>query len=207
VNKKELGKQLLLELFRLIVLLVSIVALAVALYMIGNAIVGTPSTHVVLEATPVTPAPYPKDIVLAPAVLRATTVIIKKETPPKPVVTAVARKATARESRGLTEDDSRAIMDGFQVTWYNNYYDGTDKTASCTTTTAGRTMAVDPRVIPIGTWVEMTFPNGDVYIRKAEDTGSKVKGKIIDIYSDASTSALMQRGRTHNVTVKILKKE
>lgn len=57
---------------------------------------------------------------------------------------------------------------------------GTDyvqKTASGTTPTAGRTISVDPDVIPLGTVVVI-----DDHEYVAEDTGSAVKGNIIDIY-------------------------
>lgn len=51
------------------------------------------------------------------------------------------------------------------------------KTASGTVPTAGRTISVDPDVIPLGTVVVI---DGHEYV--AEDTGSAVKGNIIDIY-------------------------
>ena len=71
-------------------------------------------------------------------------------------------------------------------------------TKSGTKATAGRTIAVDPNVIPLGTEVII---DGQTYI--AEDTGSKIKGKRIDIMFDSHTAAL-QFGRqyrelfTHN---------
>lgn len=59
------------------------------------------------------------------------------------------------------------------------------KTASGTTPTAGRTIAVDPNVIPLGSTVVV---NGTSYV--AEDTGSAIKGKIIDIYHESHSEAL-----------------
>lgn len=56
-------------------------------------------------------------------------------------------------------------------------------TASGTTATAGRTIAVDKKVIPLGTHVLI---NGVEYV--AEDTG--VKGKRIDIFFDSHSEAL-----------------
>ena len=57
-------------------------------------------------------------------------------------------------------------------------------TASGTRVTEGRTIAVDPKVIPLGSKVKITVPNmpqyNGVYI--AEDTGGAIKGNIIDIY-------------------------
>jgi 3D (Asp-Asp-Asp) domain-containing protein len=49
----------------------------------------------------------------------------------------------------------------------------------------GRTIAVDPRVIPIGWWV---YIDG-IGFRRAEDTGSAVKGKKIDVYYDSENYA------------------
>ncbi|BBI30636.1 3D domain-containing protein [Cohnella abietis] len=45
----------------------------------------------------------------------------------------------------------------------------------------GRTIAVDPKVIPIGWWVYIE----GIGFRRAEDTGSAVKGKKIDVYYDS----------------------
>lgn len=54
----------------------------------------------------------------------------------------------------------------------------TGTTASGTHTTANRTIAVDPKVIPLGSKVRIE--GYGTYI--AEDTGGVVKGKIVDIY-------------------------
>ena len=58
-------------------------------------------------------------------------------------------------------------------------------TATGTVATQGRTIAVDPDVIPLGSTV---YVNGVEYI--AEDTGSGIKGKVIDIYCDTHEAAL-----------------
>lgn len=54
------------------------------------------------------------------------------------------------------------------------------QTATGTVTTEGRTVAVDPEVIPYGT---VLIINGHEYI--AEDCGSSVKGNHIDIYHES----------------------
>lgn len=59
------------------------------------------------------------------------------------------------------------------------------KTAIGTTCKAGRTIAVDPKVIPYGTTVRI---NGKDYV--AEDCGGGIKGKHIDIYFDSHSEAL-----------------
>ena len=61
------------------------------------------------------------------------------------------------------------------------YWPGEDEYGSMTSTGViaeeGRTIAVDPKLIPYGTEVMI---NGQIYI--AEDCGGAVKGKIIDIF-------------------------
>lgn len=59
-------------------------------------------------------------------------------------------------------------------------------TASGTKATAKRTIAVDSKLIPLGSKVEIKGLG--TYI--AEDTGSAIKGKIIDIYFDTHEEAL-----------------
>lgn len=71
-------------------------------------------------------------------------------------------------------------------------------TASGTKVKAGRTIAVDPKIIPLGSKV---LVNGKQYI--AEDTGSAIKGKIVDIYFDNHNTAL-DWGRK-NVDVQVIR--
>lgn len=59
------------------------------------------------------------------------------------------------------------------------------ETATGTTPKAGRTVAVDPSVIPYGTEL---YINGNYYI--AEDCGGSIKGNVIDIYFDTHEEAL-----------------
>lgn len=59
-------------------------------------------------------------------------------------------------------------------------------TALGTKATAKRTIAVDSNLIPLGSKVEIEGLG--IYI--AEDTGSAIKGKIIDIYFDTHEEAL-----------------
>jgi uncharacterized protein YabE (DUF348 family) len=58
---------------------------------------------------------------------------------------------------------------------------GYGKTFTGTTVAEGRTIAVDPKVIPLGWWV---YIEGLGY-RRAEDTGSAIKGQKIDVYFDS----------------------
>jgi uncharacterized protein YabE (DUF348 family) len=58
-------------------------------------------------------------------------------------------------------------------------------TASGRTVQEGRTIAVDPRLIPLGWWVYIE----GVGLRRAEDTGSAIKGRKIDVYYDSEKYA------------------
>lgn len=71
-------------------------------------------------------------------------------------------------------------------------------TASGTIATEGRTIAVDPRVIPYGTEVII---NGHTYI--AEDCGGAVKGNAIDIYFDSHEEAVAFGKRSVDVKIKV----
>ncbi|MWV47588.1 DUF348 domain-containing protein [Paenibacillus sp. HJL G12] len=55
------------------------------------------------------------------------------------------------------------------------------RTATGTRVTEGRTIAVDPGVIPLGWWVYIE----GVGFRRAEDTGGAIKGNKVDIYYDS----------------------
>ena len=55
-----------------------------------------------------------------------------------------------------------------------------DKTYLGTTVRPG-VIAVDPRVVPLGSQVYVQFPDGHGEYMRAEDTGGAIKGKRIDI--------------------------
>lgn len=55
-------------------------------------------------------------------------------------------------------------------------------TATGTLAAEGRTIAVDPRVIPYGTHVLLIFPDGTQHTYIAEDCGSGVNGNHIDVF-------------------------
>lgn len=70
------------------------------------------------------------------------------------------------------------------------------KTASGTTPEQGRTVAVDPSVIPLGAeiWIDGAGPY------TAEDTGSGIDGRTIDVFFDSHEDALAWGKRTVEVT-------
>lgn len=69
--------------------------------------------------------------------------------------------------------------------WADNRPNGIVYTASGAKAEAGKTIAVDTDVIPFGTEVKI----GDT-IYAAQDTGSAVKGNVIDIYFDSHEDAV-----------------
>lgn len=60
--------------------------------------------------------------------------------------------------------------------WANGY------TATGTWATEGRTIAVDPKVIPYGSRVLLIWPDGTQHSYIAEDCGSGVNGNHIDVF-------------------------
>jgi len=72
-------------------------------------------------------------------------------------------------------------------------------TASGAKVSEGRTIAVDPRVIPLGWWVYIE----GIGFRRAEDTGSAIKGNKIDVYYNSEKYA-NRFGRKSGFTVYVL---
>ena len=77
-------------------------------------------------------------------------------------------------------------------------YCGDTITSTGTVPVAGRTIAVDPRVIPYGTKVYIPEFNG-VFI--AEDCGSAIKGNKIDIFMNSYNQAMNWGRRTITIYV------
>lgn len=70
-------------------------------------------------------------------------------------------------------------------------------TATGTKATEGRTIAVDPDVIPYGTVVVI---DGQEYV--AEDCGGAVIGSVVDIFFDSHEEALQYGRQTHEVYIR-----
>lgn len=91
------------------------------------------------------------------------------------------------------DSSGKQSLGSFRITHYCNCYACCGQwagglTASGTVPTPGRTIAVDPSVIPLGTRVII---NGQVYV--AEDTGGAIKGNKIDVFV-ANHSLTIQYG-------------
>jgi 3D (Asp-Asp-Asp) domain-containing protein len=90
--------------------------------------------------------------------------------------------------------DYKQILKNVKLTAYSAGVESTGKgedhpaygkTYTGTTVTEGRTIAVDPKVIPLGWWVYIE----GLGLRRAEDIGSAVKGQKIDVYFESHAYA------------------
>jgi Uncharacterized protein conserved in bacteria len=131
--------------------------------------------------------------VAEPAVQKIVAVGTKK----KAAVTALSYEADS-EKKTITVDGEtvkvKSVLSNVTLTAYTAGPESTGKdkgdpgygiTASGTTVMEGRTISVDPDVVPLGWWVYIE----GIGIRRAEDTGSAIKGKKIDVYFDSESYA------------------
>ena len=100
------------------------------------------------------------------------------------------------ELKSEIETLEKTAWKNFKATAYTTYENGDEYasriygnlTASGTTVKQGRTIAVDRNLIPLGTKVEIQFPDEYSYMNGtfiAEDTGNAIKGNKIDVYFDS----------------------
>lgn len=109
-------------------------------------------------------------------------------------------KANNVISRAGVDFEYKKVINNVSMTAYSAEQKGIGtRTASGTRVTEGRTIAVDPNVIPIGWWVYIE----GVGFRRAEDTGGAIKGNKIDVYYDSLKSAL-SFGRKSGHTVYVI---
>ena len=105
---------------------------------------------------------------------------------------------TTTETTSQAAEPKKECLGCFEISAYcpcDLCSEGYDRqTATGARATAGRTIAVDPSVIPYGTAVEI---NGHTYI--AEDCGGDIKGNRIDIFFDTHTETLEWGVRSCNV--------
>ncbi|BBH23359.1 hypothetical protein Back11_47040 [Paenibacillus baekrokdamisoli] len=131
----------------------------------------------------------------------------KKEELKLTVLSAKTPSITTLTKRGISFK-AKKIIKNFTLTAYSAGVESTGKgkkhpqygiTASGARVQEGRTIAVDPRVIPIGWWVYIE----GIGFRRAEDTGGAIKGNKIDVYFD-SESYVDQFGLKRGYTVYVL---
>lgn len=94
------------------------------------------------------------------------------------------------------EVEEKTYLGKFELTFYSKEQFPNSKTSTGVYPVVGRTVAVDPKVIPYGTSIEID----GFGVRIAEDTGGAIKGKKLDIFVETTAEAL-QLGRQKNVDV------
>lgn len=112
--------------------------------------------------------------------------------------------SSSSSSDTITKDGvsfkAKKVLNNVSMTAYSSEEEGIGtKTASGTRVQEGRTIAVDPNVIPLGWWVYIE----GVGFRRAEDTGGAIKGNKIDVYYDSLDQAL-NFGRKKGKTVYVI---
>ncbi|CAM4485509.1 ubiquitin-like domain-containing protein [Paenibacillus tarimensis] len=132
----------------------------------------------------------------------------KKPEPKVEILTAQSSSAGATVTKQGVSFKSKKVLKNVTLTAYSAGVASTGKsenhpqygiTASGARVKEGRTIAVDPKVIPIGWWVYIE----GIGFRRAEDTGSAIKGNKIDVYFDSESYAL-KFGRKKGYTVYVL---
>lgn len=126
--------------------------------------------------------------------------VVEKTFAPAAAAKPSAKAASAKSSSSAKGFEYKTVLTGVAATAYSSEQPGIGtRTATGTTVAEGRTIAVDPNVIPLGWWV---YIEGYGY-RKAEDTGSAIKGKKIDMYYD-SLGAALNFGRKSGLTIYVI---
>ncbi|CAH1058603.1 3D domain-containing protein [Paenibacillus pseudetheri] len=114
-----------------------------------------------------------------PAVAKTTTTSKSNTTSKTAKVSAKTNNVT---SKAGVDFEYKKMIKNVSMTAYSSEEPGIGtKTASGTRVTEGRTIAVDPNVIPIGWWVYIE----GLGFRRAEDTGGAIKGNKVDVYYDS----------------------
>lgn len=91
----------------------------------------------------------------------------------------------------------RRHLGSFATTAYTQYHSPPQRTARGKLPAVGRTVAVDPKVIPLGTRLYIE----GVGVRIAEDTGKKIRGKKLDLYLSSMGACTRFGVRARNVYI------
>lgn len=102
-------------------------------------------------------------------------------------LTAQYNAAVAEEKKKAEENAKGQLLGTFKCTYYTGAADeGGSITALGTPVTPWYTVAVDPRVIPLGSKIRIEGYDGIFY---CADTGSAIKGSIIDVAVGSKSEA------------------
>lgn len=126
----------------------------------------------------------------------------------EPVATPAKKAAAVQEQKVEAEPVEVApglkALGTYKITHYcpnacccGKYANGI--TATGTVATEGRTIGVDPKVIPYGSQVLIKYEDGTEHIYTAEDTGGGIKKNHIDVFMNSHEAALAAGVKTAEV--------
>ncbi|MDQ0173716.1 3D domain-containing protein [Paenibacillus tundrae] len=167
--------------------------------MVGKSVATNRVDKVIAVGTKAKPAPVVKE----PEIQTVSASTSKTKTATK-TASSNSDKTSASGSKVITVSGTSfkysKVLKNVSMTAYSSEEPGIGtKTASGTRVTEGRTIAVDPKVIPIGWWVYIE----GLGFRRAEDTGGAIKGNKIDVYYDSVKHAI-NFGRKKGKTVYVI---
>jgi 3D (Asp-Asp-Asp) domain-containing protein len=129
-----------------------------------------------------------------------------------PLIITHTNTETVTETAYTSPDNWQEYLGDFTVTFYDTCIDCCGKapdhpaygiTASGAKVRYGVTVAVDPSIIPLGSYI---YIEGLGYF-VAQDTGGLVKGKVIDVYVPDHQTGVDLGGKLTGVPVYIMKGE
>lgn len=140
-------------------------------------------------------------------------VSVQQESPPQQASSVAEEQPSAQKKGKWATIEGEAVpvlkvLEDVELSAYTANKESTGKrygdpghgiTKTGTQVKEGRTIAVDPRVIPLGWWVHIE----GIGLRRAEDIGTFVKGKEIDLYMKR-TSQAKKFGRQDGHTVYVI---
>lgn len=148
----------------------------VSMKMVGKKVQTVTKDKVIAVGTKKKPVPVVTEVKAAVAKASSTPAKVKK----------VSSSSSNNRVSKAGVDFSYKKLIKVSMTAYSSGESGVGtRTATGTRVTEGRTIAVDPSVIPLGWWVYIE----GVGFRRAEDTGGAIKGNKIDIYYDSVQQA------------------
>ena len=110
------------------------------------------------------------------------------------------------EKKWAEEEKAKRYLGAFELTFYCSCQKccsiPNNKCANGEYPKEGLTVACDPRVIPLGTYIEIE----GFGVRKCMDTGSAIKSRKLDVYVSSHSKAL-ELGRKKNVKVHLAEQE
>jgi 3D (Asp-Asp-Asp) domain-containing protein len=140
-------------------------------------------------------AGYARAVDEMPAPAQPTETVVAVAPAPAPVVRVI--EAEKVEMAAPPAEPQLEPLGEFKITHYcpcelccGEWADGI--TATGTTAREGRTIAVDPTVIPYGTEVVVRYDDGTEAVYIAEDCGGRITGNRIDVYMTSHTAAMTE---------------